>query len=83
MWLSQKESGDEALQNRLKSMYAQWKQQKYMVDVFRPGREDLKKSTLALLVYNKKCSVELAVQWEKKAESSANRNVIPSVEIEM
>ena len=64
-------------------MYAQWKQQKYMVDVFRSGKEDLKESALALLAYNKKRSAELAVQWEKKAESDANRNVIPSVEIEM
>ena len=31
VWLSRKESGDEALQSRLKPMYAQWKQQKYMV----------------------------------------------------
>ena len=30
VWLSRKESGDEALQNQLKPMYAQWKQQKYM-----------------------------------------------------
>ena len=38
VWLSRKESGDEALQNQLKPMYAQWKQQKYMVAVFHSGR---------------------------------------------
>ena len=65
VWLSQKESSDEALQNRLKPMYAQWKQQKYMVAVFRSGKEDLKESTLALLAYNKKRCAELAVQREK------------------
>ena len=30
VWLSQRESRDAALQSRLKPMYAQWKQQKYM-----------------------------------------------------
>ena len=40
VWLSRKESGDEALQNQLKPMYAQWKQQKYMVAVFHSGQED-------------------------------------------
>ena len=70
VWLSQKESRDEALQNRLKPMYAQWKQQKYMVAVFRSGKEDLKESTLALLAYNKKRSAELAVQREKKQKTT-------------
>ena len=66
VWLSRKESGDEALQSRLKPMYAQWKQQKYMVAVFNSGQEDLKENTLALLAYNKRRSAELAVQREKK-----------------
>ncbi len=66
VWLSRKESGDEALQSRLKPMYAQWKQQKYMVAVFHSGQEDLKENTLALLAYNKRRSAELAVQREKK-----------------
>ena len=70
VWLSQKESRDEALQNRLKPMYAQWKQQKYTVAVFRSGKEDLKESTLALLAYNKKRSAELAVQREKKQKTT-------------
>ena len=70
VWLSQKESRDEALQNRLKPMYAQWKQQKYTVAVFRSGNEDLKESTLALLAYNKKRSAELAVQREKKQKTT-------------
>ena len=70
VWLSQKESKDEALQNRLKPMYAQWKQQKYTVAVFRSGTEDLKESTLALLAYNKKRCAELAVQREKKQKTT-------------
>ena len=71
VWLSQKESRDEALQNRLKPMYAQWKQLKYTVAVFRSGKEDLKESTLALLAYNKKRSAELAVQREKKQRTTS------------
>ena len=70
VWLSQKESRDEALQNRLKPMYAQWKQQKYTVAVFRSGKEDLKESTLALLAYNKKRCAELSVQREKKEKAT-------------
>ena len=70
VWLSRKESGDEALQSRLKPMYAQWKQQKYMVAVFRSGNEDLRESTLALLAFNKRRSAELAVQREKKRRTA-------------
>ena len=70
VWLSQKESSDEALQSRLKPIYAQWKQQKYMVAVFRSGKENLKESTLALLAYNKKRGAELAVQREKKQKTT-------------
>ena len=71
VWLSQKESRDEALQNCLKPMYAQWKQQKYMVAVFRSGKEELKENTLALLAYNKRRSAELAVQREKKQRAAS------------
>ena len=74
VWLSRKESGDEALQNQLKPMYAQWKQQKYMVAVFHSGQEDLKENTMALLAYNKRRSAELAVQREKKRRKGAHRN---------
>ena len=70
VWLSRKESGDEALLSRLKPMYAQWKQQKYMVAVFHSGQEDLKENTLALLAYNKRRSAELAVQQEKKRRTA-------------
>lgn len=70
VWLSQKESRDEALQSRLKPMYAQWKQQKYTVAVFHSGTENLKESTLALLAYNKKRCAELAVQREKKEKAT-------------
>ena len=70
IWMTQQESQDEALQNRLKPMYAQWKKQKYMVAVFRSGKEDLQRSTLDLLAYNKKRCAELAVRREKAQKSA-------------
>jgi len=66
VWLTRQEGEDSAVQARLQPMYAQWKQQKYMVAVFHSGQEDLKENTLALLAYNKRRSAELAVQREKK-----------------
>lgn len=66
VWLTRKEAEDDALQSRLKPMYAQWKKQRYLVAVFRSGKEDLQRGTLDLLAYNKKRCAELAVQREKK-----------------
>lgn len=61
VWLTRKESQDEALHNRLKRLYAEWKKQKYLVAVYHSGAEDLYRSTLDLLSYNKKRCAELAV----------------------
>lgn len=66
VWLTRQEGGNSVVQARLQPMYAQWKQQKYMVAVFHSGQEDLKENTMALLAYNKRRSAELAVQREKK-----------------
>ena len=65
VWLTKAESKDEALQNRLKPMYAKWKKEKYMVAVYHSGTEDLYRSTLDLLAYNKKRCAELAIKREK------------------
>ena len=70
VWLSRKESEDAAVQTNLKPMYAQWKKRKYMVAVFRSGKEDLQRSTLDLLAYNKKRCVELAVRREKAQKTA-------------
>lgn len=66
VWLTNQEREDDALQSRLKSMYAGWKQQKYTVAVFQSGSRDLRRSTLDLLAYNKKRIAELEVDREKK-----------------
>lgn len=70
VWLTRQEGEDSAVQERLQPMYAQWKQQKYMVAVFHSGQEDLKENTMALLAYNKRRSAELAVQREKKQRAA-------------
>lgn len=70
VWLTRQEGEDSAVQERLQPMYAQWKQQKYMVAVFHSGQEDLKENTMALLAYNKRRSAELAVQQEKKRRTA-------------
>lgn len=70
VWLTRQEGEDSAVQARLQPMYAQWKQQKYMVAVFHSGQEDLKENTMALLAYNKRRSAELAVQREKKRRTA-------------
>lgn len=71
VWLTRQEGEDSAVQERLQPMYAQWKQQKYMVAVFHSGQEDLKENTMALLAYNKRRSAELAVQREKKRRTAS------------
>lgn len=70
VWLTRQEGEDSAVQERLQPMYAQWKQQKYMVAVFHSGQEDLKENTMALLAYNKRRSAELAVQREKRRRTA-------------
>lgn len=65
VWLTQQEAADESLQSRLKPIYAQWKRQKYLVAVYRSGKENLFRSTLELLAYNKKRCAQLAVEREK------------------
>ena len=65
VWLTKAESKDEALQNRLKPMYAKWKKEKYLVAVYHSGTEDLYRSTLDLLAYNKKRCAERASKREK------------------
>jgi len=71
VWLTRQEGENSAVQERLQPMYAQWKQQKYMVAVFHSGQEDLKENTMALLAYNKRRSAELAVQREKKRRTAS------------
>lgn len=66
VWLTRAEKQDEALQQELKPLYAQYKKKKYMVAVFESGEQDLYQNTLALLSYNKRRIPELEMMQEKQ-----------------
>lgn len=66
VWLTRAEKQDEALQQELKPLYAQYKKKKYMVAVFESGEQDLYQNTLALLSYNKRRIPELEMMREKQ-----------------
>lgn len=53
VWLTQAESTDQVLNDRLKPLYKKWKQQKYMTCVFRSGSRDLQDQTAGLLLHNR------------------------------
>ena len=71
VWLSNAEKNDQAVQEQLKPLYAEYKQKKYMVAVYLSGDRDLYRSTLDLLAYNKKRVAELEMQREKKPRSAS------------
>ncbi len=66
VWLTRAEKQNEALQQELKPLYAQYKKKKYMVAVFKSGEQDLYQNTLALLSYNKRRIPELEMMREKQ-----------------
>lgn len=71
VWLTKAESQDQELRDKLKTMYPKWKKEKYLVAVYHSGTEDLYRSTLDLLAYNKKRCAELAVQKERNQQAQA------------
>lgn len=75
IWMTQQESGDESLQNRLKPMYAQWKKQKYLVAVYRSGSRDLRESVLDLLLHNKKVLAEQAAERQRIAKAAPQNQI--------
>jgi hypothetical protein len=73
IWLTRAEQEDPALNASLKDIYAEYKQKKYTVAVFKSGDRDLYQSTLDLLSYNKKRVAEIAVQREKRQRAAMER----------
>lgn len=67
IWQTQADLQDEVLQYRLKGMYADWKMRKFLVAVYRSGNENLYINTRDLLICNRLCSAEKAVQREKQS----------------
>ena len=52
IWLTRAESADACLRERLKSVYAEYKQKNYRVVVFESGSADLATLTKDLLAHN-------------------------------
>jgi len=66
VWLTNNESADTAVDEKLKPLYEKYKQKKYTVAVYRSGGQDLAELTGALLRYNRKLFAEREVQVEKQ-----------------
>ncbi len=66
VWLSKTENDDPVIQARLKSIYAAYKQKKYMVVVYKSGAQELYTHVRDLLAYNKTRCAEIAVMREAK-----------------
>lgn len=71
IWLTNEEQQDQALREKLKSLYQQYKAKKYTAVVFLSGSRDLAEETAALLCHNKRRVAELEVQRERKRRSMA------------
>ena len=73
IWLTNEEQQDQALREKLKPLYQQYKAKKYKVAVFLSGSRDLAEETGALLRHNKRRIAELEVQRERKRRRSMAR----------
>lgn len=58
VWLTNAEKDDPRVDATLKPLYAEYKQKKYLVAVFKSGQKSLCEGTRDLLLYNKKRSVK-------------------------
>ena len=54
VWLTNEEKQNEALREKLKLLYREYKEKKYLVAVFQSGERDLADATSDLLCYNRK-----------------------------
>ena len=66
VWLNREEKQDVDLRERLKPLYQEYKAKKYLVAVFESGEQDLEELTGSLLGYNKKRTVQLEMEREKR-----------------
>ncbi len=70
VWLTREEQGDQALKEKLRPLYQQYRAKKYTVAVFLSGTQDLAEETGALLRYNRRRFAELEVK-RKRSRSMA------------
>ena len=73
IWLTNEEQQDQALREKLKPLYQQYKEKKYTVAVFLSGSRELVEETGALLRYNKRRVAEVEVRRERKRRKSMAR----------
>ena len=71
LWLTRAEKEDAALQESLKPICRQYKEQKYLVAVFLSGEEELYPQTRDLLLYNRLRQAEKEVQRQKAEQPAA------------
>ena len=72
VWLSHQDQNDPSLQERLKPLYREYKEKKYLVSVFFSGHEDIEELTRDLIQYNRKKTEENSVAAEKKKKNNKN-----------
>ena len=65
VWLTGEEKRDVDLRERLKPLYQEYKK-KYLVAVFESGEQNLEELTGSLLGYNRKRTVQLEMEREKR-----------------
>ncbi len=70
VWLTREEQEDQALKEKLRPLYQQYRAKKYTVAVFLSGTQDLAEETGALLRYNRRRFAELEVK-RKRSRSMA------------
>ena len=66
VWLTSQEKQDVSLRERLKDMYQEYKAKKFLVAVFESGEQNLEELTGSLLAYNRKRTVQLEMEREKR-----------------
>ena len=71
IWLTREEKQDIRLRERLKPMYQGYRTKKYLVAVFESGEQDLQELTGSLLGYNRKRTIQLETEREKRQGMAA------------
>lgn len=66
IWLTNAEKRDTDLRERLKPLYREYKEKKYLVAVFESGDGDLYENTSALLLSNRRKLAEKEVREEQQ-----------------
>ena len=70
VWLSHADQENPAIPERLKPLYQEYRQKKYLVSVYYSGHEDLEWLTGDLLKYNRKKIEENRINAEKKEKKA-------------